>query len=224
VLGGAQSVHCCSYDEPVCLPTEESHRLAVRTQQILAFETGAANVADPLGGSYYVEALTDKLEKEAMEILDDVEKNGGIVNCIKSGWMDGKIEEAMYQVQQDIKSGERDVVGVNALTINPDHDTVVAVHRVPKGVAAHQKKRLRNLRKNRDSKQHRKTLRTLFDTAREDKKHNLIPFMMDAVKAGATLCEIMGVLRMAWDMPYDPLGKLNAPSWLRAKAKAFKEV
>ncbi len=221
VLGGAQSVHCCSYDEPVCLPTEESHRLAVRTQQILAFETGVGNVADPLGGSYYVEALTDKLEKEAMKILDDVEKNGGIADCIKSGWMDGKIEEAMYQVMQDIKSRERIVVGVNAFTIAPGDDTVVPVHRVPKGVASHQKKRLRAVRKMRDAKKYRKTLREMFESAREDKKRNLIPIMMDAVKAGATLGEIMGVLRMAWNMPYDPLEKLNPPPWVREKVKSY---
>lgn len=218
VLGGAQSVHCCSYDEPVCLPTEESHRLAVRTQQILAFETGAGNVADPLGGSYYVEALTDKLEEEAMRLIEDVENRGGILECIRSGWLDNEIENAMYNVMQDVKSGERVVVGVNAFKIPPDDDTVIDVHRVPKGVTAGQKKRLRTLRKTRDAKQHRKTLREMYEAAREDKKHNLIPFMMDAVKAGATMGEIMGVLRMAWDMPYDPLEKLNPPSWLKAKA------
>lgn len=221
VLGGAQSVHCCSYDEPVCLPTEESHRLAVRTQQILAFETGAGNVADPLGGSYYVEALTDKLEEEAMRLVEDVENRGGILECIRSGWLDTEIENAMYNVMQDIKSGERVVVGVNAFKIPPDDDTVVDVHRVPKGVTASQKKRLRTLRKTREAKQHRKTLREIYEAAREDKKHNLIPFMMDAVKAGATMGEIMGVLRMAWDMPYDPLEKINPPSWLKAKAAAL---
>lgn len=221
VLGGAQSVHCCSYDEPVCLPTEESHRLAVRTQQILAFETGAGNVADPLGGSYYVEALTDKLEEEALKLLDDVENRGGILECIRSGWLDNEIENAMYNVMQDIKSGERIVVGVNAFKIPPDDDTQIGVHRVPKGVTASQKKRLRELRKTRDAKHHRKTLREMYEAAREDKKRNVIPFMMDAVKSGATMGECMGVLRMAWDMPYDPMEKLNPPSWLKAKAKTF---
>ncbi len=222
VLGGAQSVHCCSYDEPICLPTEESHRLAVRTQQILAFETGAGNVADPLGGSYYVEALTDKLEEEAMRLIEDVENRGGILECIRSGWLDNEIENAMYNVMQDVKSGERVVVGVNAFKIPPDDDTVLDVHRVPKGVTASQKKRLRTLRKTRDAKQHRKTLREMYEAAREDKKHNLIPFMMDAVKAGATMGELMGVIRMAWDMSYDPMGKLNPPSWLNKKAEGMR--
>ena len=114
-----QSLHCCSYDEPICLPTEESQRLAIRTQQILAYETGVAKVSDPLGGSYYVETLTDQIEAEAWKIMDEIESMGGMVEAIRTGWVDSEVEKAQIKNQKAIDMGEQFVVGVNAFTSEP---------------------------------------------------------------------------------------------------------
>lgn len=207
ILGGAQSLHCCSYDEPICLPTEEAHRVAVRTQQILAFETSLASTPDPLGGSYYVEWLTDKLEKEAGKILAEIKNRGGMLECIKSGWVDAEIELATYEWQKDLKEKERLIVGSNCFRLDAEKDTKVNVHRVPKSVAAKQIQRLRKLRQKRSHQELLGALKKLFDEACNNKNTNLIPFIFGTLEAGGTLGEILGTIRQAWGLPYDPLNK-----------------
>ncbi len=113
VLGGVQSMFTAAWDEPFALPSEESATLALRTQQILAYETGVAKVADPLGGSYFVEALTDAMEEQIIEIMDDLETHGGMVRAIEDGYLQGLIADEAFQIHQEIESGERPVVGVN---------------------------------------------------------------------------------------------------------------
>jgi len=113
VLGGAQSVHVDAYDEALCTPTELSSVTALRTQQILQNETGVTNTIDPLGGSYYLESLTDRMEAEVLKILDEIEEKGGLVSAVESGWVHAEISDAAYKYQCDIESGEMPIVGVN---------------------------------------------------------------------------------------------------------------
>ena len=117
VLGGVQSMFTAAWDEPFALPSEESATLALRTQQILAYETGVAAVADPLGGSYFVEALTDATEEKIIEIMDDLETHGGMVRCIEDGYLQGLIADEAFKIHQEVESGERPVVGVNRFVV-----------------------------------------------------------------------------------------------------------
>ena len=121
VLAGVQSLHCCSYDEPLSLPTEESVRLAIRTQQILAYETGVAQVADPLGGSYFIESLTEAIEEEVNKIMEEIEGKGGMKKALDSGWVDAQFDKAALNYQREVESGERTVVGLNSFQIEEDN-------------------------------------------------------------------------------------------------------
>ncbi len=146
VLGGVQSLHCCSYDEPIALPSKESVRLAMRTQQILAYETGVANVADPLGGSYYIESLTDQLEREILGLMEKVEGVGGMKKALETGWLDAQFDEAAFRYQQEVENNERIVVGLNAF-LTDEETELKAVHRVAPTSAIRQIERVRQLKK-----------------------------------------------------------------------------
>jgi methylmalonyl-CoA mutase N-terminal domain/subunit len=204
VLAGAQSLHCCSYDEPIALPSEESQRIALRTQQIIAYEMSVASVADPLGGSYYIENLTDMIERKAVETIDKIDEMGGITAAIESKWLDQEIEDASHKFQREVEDKERILVGVNEFTIPPDQDVEVSVHRTPSEAAETQIEMLRELKRNRNNEKVRELLERLRDVA-EKKKENLIPHMIDSLKAYATLGEIMGTVREAYGQTYDPL-------------------
>ncbi len=212
VLGGVQSLHCCSYDEPIALPTEDGHRIALRTQQILAYETGVANVSDPLGGSYYIEALTDKIEAEAVRIMRQIdEEQGGMMKAIKSEWVDREMEKAALTNQREIETGERIIVGVNAFQSPPDETTPCGVQRIPTRVAAEQIDKVRRLKETRDNARVAATIAHLRDEALKGEKHNLIPAILEATKAYATLGEIVGTIREAYGHPYDPLEVIESP-------------
>ena len=133
VLGGVQSMFTAAWDEPFALPTEESTTLALRTQQVLAYETGVAKVADPLGGSYYVEALTDAMEAKVIEIMDDLERRGGMVKAVEEGYLHRLISEEAFRVQTAIASGERTVVGVNRFETDEDPPEVEGYEMDEKG-------------------------------------------------------------------------------------------
>jgi len=210
VLAGAQSLHCCSYDEPIALPSEESHRVALRTQQIIAYEMSAASVADPLGGSYYIENLTDTLEQKAVKIMDKIEEIGGITAAINSKWLDREIEDASHKFQIEVEEKKRILVGVNEFTIPPEEDAEVKIHRTPPEAAKTQIERIRALKKSRNNQTVKERLKRLRDVAGE-KKENLIPYMIDSVKAYATLGEVMGTVREGYGYPYDPFQSIESP-------------
>jgi len=209
VLGGAQSLHCCSYDEPLALPTETAQQIAIRTQQVLAYETGVAGAADPLGGSWLVETLTDRLEAEALRILERIEAEGGMYRAIETGWVERELEHAAYQYQVEVEKGERIVVGANAFIVpsERDHDVPVHPRPAPADVAA-RRTAVARFRATRDAAAARAALGHLRDECARGEFHNLIPALVDAVSAGATLGEAVGVMREAYGHDFDPAGQL----------------
>jgi methylmalonyl-CoA mutase N-terminal domain/subunit len=194
VLGGTQSLHTNSFDEALSLPTEKAVRIALRSQQIMAHEAGVANTIDPLGGSYYVEHLTDRIEAEAEDIIAEVDRMGGMVPAIERGWPQRLIHESAYRYQRSVEAGETKVVGINAFTI--DEEPFKEVLRVDPEVEAAQVARLQELRAGRDGGATRRALDAIRETALSD--GNMLPPILEAVEAKATLGEICGVLREEW--------------------------
>jgi methylmalonyl-CoA mutase N-terminal domain/subunit len=202
VLGGVQSLHCCSYDEPMCLPTEQGHLQALRTQQIIAYETGVTNVADPLGGSYYVESLTDKIMKQVEEI-------GGMEEAIRSEWLDGQFEEEAIKRQKEIDNADKLIVGVNIFTSEPETSTPLGVQRIPKQSARQQIEGVTRLKESRDVRKLSDAIKRLRDDAAEER--NTIPAMIEATKAFATTAELLGTVRQVYGYSYDPLNIIESP-------------
>ena len=194
VLGGVQSMALSCYDEALAIPTTDAQRIALRTQQIIAHETGVTDTADPFGGSYYVEALTDELEKKAQEYIDRIEDIGGAVAAIETGYVQSEIQEAAVQQQQDIESGKRVVVGVNKF--RADGEKPQTIFRVNTAVAHEQIERLKRVRRERDTPAAKAALVRLREVA--EGEENLMPAVLDAVRAYATLGEICGELRAVW--------------------------
>ena len=190
-LGGVQSIHTPAYDEALALPTEHSVRLALRTQQVLACETGIADVVDPLAGSYYVEALTTRIEEEARALIAEVEARGGMIKAIESGWVQTLIAESAWRYQREVESGERPVVGVNRF--GGDEPVAVEIHRHVEGAEAEEIAALHRLRAGRDTRAVAAALQAIRDAA--GGTANLMPVLVDAVKVYATIGEICGVLR-----------------------------
>jgi methylmalonyl-CoA mutase N-terminal domain/subunit len=191
VLGGAQSLHTNGKDEALSLPTEQSVRTALRTQQILAHESGVADTIDPLGGSYYVESLTDDLEAEAFEILEEVDRRGGMLDAVESGWVKRQIQDVAFERQEEIESGDRVVVGVNEFQV--DEDPHVDVEEVDEDDEARQRERLEAVKDDRDDEAVKAALDAVADAAAGDE--NVLPPIVDAVKTYATVGEISDVLR-----------------------------
>jgi methylmalonyl-CoA mutase N-terminal domain/subunit len=198
VLGGTQSLHTNSFDEALGLPTQESATLALRTQQVIAHESGAADSVDPLGGSYFVESLTDALEERALALIAEVEKLGGMVNAIEAGWVQAKIQEAAYASQQAVERGERVVVGVNRFVEDAAHPPVLKVNPEEE---RRQVERLRAVRARRDGAAVKRALRAVEAAARDGS--NLMGPTLGAVKAYASVGEIIGVLKGVFGT-YDP--------------------
>ncbi len=211
MLAGAQSIHTCSYDEPIGLPTETSQTLAIRTQQILAYETGAARVADPLGGSWYVESLTNLIEQKALAIMAEIENRGGMIGAIKSGWILQEIEAAALRRQAEIESGEKIVVGSNAFRSERETVTPGGTHAAPAGAGDAIAAAVRELRRTRDRARVREALGKLHEQALRGEKVNLIPPLIEAARADATVGEMIGTVRVAYRQPYDPMGVLEGP-------------
>jgi methylmalonyl-CoA mutase N-terminal domain/subunit len=192
VLGGCQSLHTNARDEALALPTEASARLALRTQQIIAFESGVADTVDPLGGSYAVEAATDALEKAALEIIDRVEGRGGALKAIERGETQREIQESAYRFQREVEQGERVVVGLNRFQ-EDEEATPADILRIDPDVERAQVERVRSLRERRDAATWSAALDALETQARSGE--NLVPAMVDAVLALATVGEITNRLR-----------------------------
>nr|BBH89241.1 methylmalonyl-CoA mutase [Thermosporothrix sp. COM3] len=191
VLGGTQSLHTNSKDEALSLPTEESARIALRTQQILAYETGVADTVDPLAGSYFIETLTNQLEEAAWQYIHKIDELGGSVRAIEKGYLQSEIEQAAYDYQLSLERGTATVVGVNRFTI--ENEVQPEIQRVDPEVGKRQAAKLAALRQRRDNEQVQNRLQALQNAARGSK--NLIPFIIEAVEAYATLGEISDALR-----------------------------
>jgi methylmalonyl-CoA mutase N-terminal domain/subunit len=191
VLGGTQSLHTNAFDEALGLPTEQSARTALRTQQIVGFESGVADTIDPLAGSYFVESLTDALEGEAMVLLDKVEAMGGAVAAIEQGFVQSQIADSAYAAAQRIESGETEIVGVNRFT-TPE-PTTVPVAAADSSVEEGQVRRLEDLRQRRDQAAVDASLDAVKDVARGD--GNLLQPMRAALASLATVGEVSSALR-----------------------------
>jgi methylmalonyl-CoA mutase, N-terminal domain len=191
VLGGVQSLHTNSRDEALGLPTEDAVRLALRTQQIIAYESGVGNTVDPLGGSYYLETLTDRIEREASGYIDKIDAMGGMLRAIELGFIQREIQDAAYREQRATEERQRIVVGVNEFaSAEPVHIPVFAVD---PALERKQQTQLARLRRDRDNSRVERILHTLGEAARERK--NLLPLLIEAVEVYATIGEICTVLR-----------------------------
>jgi methylmalonyl-CoA mutase N-terminal domain/subunit len=194
VLGGTQSLHTNSRDEALCLPTEDSVRIALRTQQIIAYESGVADTIDPLGGAYSVEALTDQIESRAEEYIAKIDAMGGVVKAIEAGYLQGEIADAAFAYQRSVESGEQVVVGVNQFQIKEEMPKNVL--RVDREVEAYQRRKLAAVKAERDAKAVQASLAALKRVAADG--GNVVPPIFDAVKVYASLGEISDVLRSVY--------------------------
>ena len=191
VLGGTQSLHTNSRDEALGLPTEESARLALRTQQIIAYETGVTNTADPVGGSFYIEGLTDRIEAAAIDYIRRIDQMGGALKAIENGFIQGEIQSSAYGHQRAVESGERVIVGVNRFRMQ-DRENVPVFRIDPKNEKA-QVKAVQLLRSRRDASAWKQRLADLDSAARSGQ--NLMPCVLAAAAANATVGEISDTLR-----------------------------
>ncbi|SUZ89890.1 uncharacterized protein METZ01_LOCUS42744 [marine metagenome] len=201
-LGGCQSLHTNGMDEALALPTERSARTALRTQQLLAYEHGAGDVIDPLGGSFTIEKLTTDLEEEAAALIGEIDKLGGMVTAIETGYVQRQIEKAAYDHQLAIESGERPVVGINCFEEEERSDPQITVHEIPEGVEQRKAEDLEAWRAERDSDAVATSLDALHVSASSDT--NVVEAIFEAVKQGATLGEVADRLRDAFGEYRDP--------------------
>jgi methylmalonyl-CoA mutase N-terminal domain/subunit len=195
VLGGTQSLHTNSFDEALALPTEEAVRIALRTQQIIAHETGVVNTIDPLGGSYFVEALTDRLEHHCYEYFRKIDELGGMVDAVKRGFPQREIADAAFDLQREIDSGRRTVVGVNAFTEGDEGHTEIL--RIDKALERQQIERVQAARAQRDASRVEASLQAIVAAA-GDESVNLMPLFIEAGRAGVSEGEIVKALQSVW--------------------------
>ena len=194
VLGGTQSLHTNSYDEAYAPPTEEAATIALRTQQIIAYESGVADTADPLAGAYSIEALTSQIEEEATKYIDKIDEMGGAVTAIEKGYMQHEIVESAYEHQKKVEAKERIVVGLNQFVA--EEEPAITTLRVNPAVEKKQVRQVQALRRKRDKLKVQSVLNRLHAAAEKDE--NLMPIMMNAVKSYCTLGEVCGVLRQVY--------------------------
>ncbi len=206
VLGGTQSLHTNAYDEALALPTEESARIALRTQQIIAYESGVADVIDPLAGSYFVESLTNRLERKALDYIEKIERMGegsmlkGVLRGIEAGFFQKEIAEAAYEYQKQVESGEQVIVGVNKYVIEEDRKPTIL--KVDPEVEKRQIERLKRVKRERDNARVERCLKELKRAAEDGA--NTMPYILEAVKAYATVGEIMDVFREVYGTYQEP--------------------
>jgi methylmalonyl-CoA mutase N-terminal domain/subunit len=203
-LGGTQSLHTNSYDETFALPTEEAATLALRTQQIIAEESGIPSVADPLGGSYFIERLTDEIEERAMAYIHKIDEMGGIVKAIEEGYPQREIANSAYQFQRAVDSGERAIIGINRQ--KSGQDGKIPILKIDPRVEATQIERVRVLRQERSETATRAALDGVRRAAggQDATKDNLMLAVLDAVRARATLGEVCDVFREVFGEHHDP--------------------
>jgi methylmalonyl-CoA mutase N-terminal domain/subunit len=202
VMGGTQSLHTNSMDEALWLPTENAVRLALRTQQIIAYESGVADSVDPMAGSYLIEYLTDQIEQRVWEYIASIDLMGGALQAIEQGYIQGEIQESAYRYQRDIESDEKIVIGMNAYQVEENLELERLL--VDPRIEADQMARLSMLRSNRDQAKVADLLTRLENAARGD--DNLMPLFITCVENQITLGEICGLLRKVW-------GEYQPPAW-----------
>ncbi|RLB07568.1 MAG: methylmalonyl-CoA mutase [Deltaproteobacteria bacterium] len=198
VLGGAQSIHTTGYDEAYSLPTEESHKLSIRTQQIIAYETKVANSVDPLGGSYLVETLTEQLEEQIWELMKVIENKGGFIQCFKEGWVEEQINEARYKWANAIETGQQPMVGVNIFR-DEDEDVKINIFRHTPDMQTTRIQYIQDYKSKREQEPVRRALDKIYNLVRRRPDINLFEPIMEAVEARATLQEICDAMRQATD-------------------------
>ena len=196
VLAGTQSIHTTGYDEAYSLPTEESHKLSVRTQQIIAYESRVACSSDPLGGCYLVERLTDEIEERAWDLMKVIEEKGGFLQVYKDGWVEERINEARYKYGDGIESGDLTVVGVNKF-VDEEDDVNINIFRHAEDMQAKRIEYVQNYKKTRDQEPVKRSLQKLYDLTKNKPETNMFEPIMEAVKAKATLQEICDAMRQA---------------------------
>jgi methylmalonyl-CoA mutase N-terminal domain/subunit len=191
VLGGTQSLHTNSYDEALALPTEQAARIALRTQQVIGYESGVAQTVDPLAGSYYIEALTNEIEKRAAEYLGRIEVMGGMLRAIERGFVQQEIQTAAYEYQQAVDREEAVVVGVNRFAV--EDEKAIPIQKIDPALEPRQIERVRALRARRNAGRWKAALQGVEDAARSDA--NVMPRILEAVEAHATVGEISDAMR-----------------------------
>ncbi|EDY36446.1 methylmalonyl-CoA mutase N-terminal domain subfamily [Aciduliprofundum boonei T469] len=196
VIGGTQSLHTNSYDEALALPTRKSVEIALRTQQIIAYESGVADTIDPMGGSYYVEWLTDTIEEEVWKYLDKIEEIGGMTKAIEVGYVQKEIADSAYKIQMEIENGERVVVGVNKF-VDENEEINIEIMKVSEEAARKQIERLQRFKKSRNKEKVKKAIEQLQKVAERDEsnENNMVPYIYNCVKNKATLGEIIAALK-----------------------------
>jgi methylmalonyl-CoA mutase N-terminal domain/subunit len=195
VLGGTQSLHTNSFDEALALPTEDAVRIALRTQQVIAHETGVVNTIDPLGGSYYLEDLTNRLEAEAYDYFARIEKLGGVIPAIEENFQQREIAEASFRYQAEVESKQRIVVGVNRYQLEQEGE--IELLRVDPALEQEQIERVQGVRARRDSAAAERSLVALKEASLREGE-NLMPLLIDASRAYVTLGEMCDALRETW--------------------------
>jgi methylmalonyl-CoA mutase N-terminal domain/subunit len=196
ILAGVQSVHTTSYDEAYCLPTEESQKLAIRTQQIIAYETGVVKSVDPLGGSYLVEKITDEMEERIWEMMKVIEKLGGFIQCFKDQWVEQQLNEVRYKMSEDIETGEQPIVGVNIFRDDEERVDIDLFRQAP-DMQAKRIQYVIDYRKNRDQKAVKLSLKKINDAVKKNPEKNIFEAIYEAVSFRATLQEICDAMREA---------------------------
>jgi len=196
VLGGVQSIHTTGYDEAYSLPTEESHKLSIRTQQVIAYETGVTKSVDPLGGSYLVERLTDELEEQIWELMRVIENKGGFLQCFQERWIEDQINEARYRFAQNIESGQQPQVGVNIFR-EEEESVNIEIFRHDIDWQARRIKQIQDYKKNRKQEPIKRALEKIERHIKEKPEENIFETVMEAVEVRATLQEICGAMRRA---------------------------
>jgi methylmalonyl-CoA mutase N-terminal domain/subunit len=191
VIGGTQSLHTNSFDEALALPSEESVMIALRTQQVIGYEIGVTETVDPLGGSYFIESLTDQIEKLSWEYINKIDSMGGAAKCVETGYMQKEIHEAAYNFQKAIESNDKVVIGVNKFIV--EEQAPKGLLKVDPSVGEAQVAKINKTKADRDNKKVADNLNALREAAKGDA--NLMPYILDAVRSYATLGEICGVLR-----------------------------
>jgi methylmalonyl-CoA mutase N-terminal domain/subunit len=192
VLGGTQSLHTNSMDETLALPSEKAAKIALRTQQLIAYETGVINTVDPLGGSYFVEALTERMEKEAEEIFKQIDSFGGVIPAIEAGYFQKEIADAAYRYQKEVEAKEKFIVGVNEF-IEPDEKIEIPILQISPEVQKKQNERLAALRSGRNNDEVERSLDEIRSAARDGK--NLMPVLIKAARNYVTLGEMVDELK-----------------------------
>jgi methylmalonyl-CoA mutase N-terminal domain/subunit len=202
VLGGTQSLHTNSMDETLALPTEQAVQVALRTQQVLAYESGVPGVLDPLGGSYYVEALTDNLEREAESLFAEIDKVGGVVKGLESGWLQRRIAQSAARQQWEIEQHRRVIVGVNEF-VTEEPELTIPILKVGEEVEREQRERMARMRAERDNERCTRALDRLREAARGTE--NTMPYILEAARAYCTLYEIRAALEEVFGAYREPV-------------------